>query len=72
MKTYRTGDEVILAITGMVPTYKGIVKNPTGYCGAPEIEVTQRYYVKGGWLEEKTWPLLRHGDYVILEEEQYA
>lgn len=62
----KQGDVVEFAITCCIPLYRGVVENPAGHYGKPEIRVT---HVRrdGGWVEEKGWPILKDGDYIIRE-----
>jgi hypothetical protein len=61
------GDEVEFAITGCIPRYRGVVEDPAGHYGQPEIRVTHVW--RGGeWLEETDWPTLKDGDYIIREK----
>jgi hypothetical protein len=60
----RKGEQVEFAITGCIPLFRGVVEDPAGHYGQPEIRVT---HVRRGneWVPEEGWPTLKDGDYII-------
>jgi hypothetical protein len=62
------GQEVEFHITGMTARYKGMVENPEGHNGRPEIKVTRmrvrNFRGEDEWAET-FWPILKDGDYIL-------
>lgn len=63
-RPYERGDEVEFHITGMFHCYKGVVENPAGHGGRPEIRVTHMRDDNKQWAET-SWPILKDGDYIL-------
>lgn len=69
----RKGDEVEFGITGTLGRFKGVVMNPNGHNGRPEIEVTQTFSRSlNGWVLAEAWPILKDGDYILAKRDKHA
>lgn len=67
--TLRQGDYVTFSITGVRGLYRGLVLNPNGYQGAPEVRVTQEWNPSTQqWQAESGWPILKGDDFIIDEK----
>lgn len=65
----KIGDAVVFWITGCVPLYRGVVTTLEGKRSKPEIRVTHRKAkLPNVWIPDKTWPILKDGDYIIRED----